>query len=62
MQKYVPLVKQNVIKLEVFILGGQRINQRERRDGMVEGEKREDREREQREDRDREKTDKKELS
>ena len=30
MQKYVPLVKQNVMKLEVFILGGQR---RERRDG-----------------------------
>ena len=33
MQKYVPLVKQNVIKLEVFILGGQIIDQRERRDG-----------------------------
>ena len=30
MQKYVPLVKQNVMKFEVFILGGQR---RERRDG-----------------------------
>ena len=27
MQKYVPLVKQNVMKLEVFILGGQRIDQ-----------------------------------
>ena len=36
MQKYVPLVKKNVIKLEVFILGGQR---RERRDGG-EGEER----------------------
>ena len=30
MQKYVPLVKQNVMKFEVFILGGQT---RERRDG-----------------------------
>ena len=28
MQKYVPLVKQNVMKLEVFILGRQRINQK----------------------------------
>ena len=28
MQKYVPLVKQNVMKLEVFILGGQRIDQK----------------------------------
>ena len=37
MQKYVPLVKQNVMKLEVFILGGQRID--ERRDGG-EGEER----------------------
>ena len=27
MQKYVPLVKQNVMKLEVFFLGGQRIDQ-----------------------------------
>ena len=27
MQKYVPVVKQNVMKLEVFILGGQRIDQ-----------------------------------
>ena len=26
MQKYVPLVKQNVMKFEVFILGGQRID------------------------------------
>ena len=32
MQKYVPLVKQNVMKLEVFILGGQRIE----KEGMVE--------------------------
>ena len=28
MQKYVPLVKQNVMKLEVFILGGQRIEKK----------------------------------
>ena len=28
MQKYVPLVKQNVMELEVFILGGQRIDQK----------------------------------
>ena len=27
MKKYVPLVKQNVMKFEVFILGGQRIDQ-----------------------------------
>ena len=27
MQKYVPLVKQDVMKLEVFILGRQRIDQ-----------------------------------
>ena len=26
MKKYVPLVKQNVMKFEVFILGGQRID------------------------------------
>ena len=32
MQKYVPLVKQNVMKLEVFILG--------EKEGMVEREKR----------------------
>ena len=38
MQKYVPLVKQNVIKLEVFILGGQRID--EEKEGMVDGEER----------------------
>ena len=31
MQKYVPLVKQNVIKLEVFILGGQRIDQKRKK-------------------------------
>ena len=30
MQKYVPLVKQNVMKLEVFILGGQIIDQKRR--------------------------------
>ena len=28
MQNYVPLVKQNVMKFEVFILGGQRIDQK----------------------------------
>ena len=32
MQKYVPLVKQNVIKFEVFILGGQRIDQKRKKD------------------------------
>ena len=31
MNKYVPLVKQNVIELEVFILGGQRINQKRKK-------------------------------
>ena len=30
MQKYVPLVKQNVMALEVCILGGQRIDQRKK--------------------------------
>ena len=40
MQKCVPLVKQNVMKLEVFILG-QRIDSEEK-EGMVEREKRED--------------------
>ena len=42
MQKYVPLVKQNVMKLEVFILGGQKIDQNIEK---VEREKREERER-----------------
>ena len=44
MQKYVPLVKQNVMKLEVFILAGQRIDQkikkgwwRGRREGIEKG-------------------------
>ena len=44
MQKYVPLVKQNVMKLEVFILGRQKIDQkrkkgwwRGRRDGIEKG-------------------------
>ena len=37
MQKYMPLLKQNVMKLEVFMLGGQKID--ERRDGG-EGEER----------------------
>ena len=36
MQKYVPLVKQNVMKFEVFILGGQRIDQK-RKKGWREG-------------------------
>ena len=31
MQKYVPLVKQNVMKFEVFILGGQIIDQKRKR-------------------------------
>ena len=39
MLKCVPLVKQNVIKLEVFILGGQRIDQK-RKKGCGEGEER----------------------
>ena len=60
MQKYVPMVKQNVMNLEVFILGEQRIDQT-RKKGWGRR-KREDREREQREDRDREKGDKRELS
>ena len=55
MQKYVPLVKQNVMKLEVFILGGQR---RKSRDGG-EGEERGLRKGA---DRDRGKRDKSELS
>ena len=33
MQKYVPLVKQNVMKLEVFNLGGQRIVQKRKKRG-----------------------------
>ena len=36
MQKYMPLVKQNVMKFEVFILGSQRIDQKEIRDGAGE--------------------------
>ena len=32
MQKYMPLVKQNVMKFEVFILGGQRIDQKRNKD------------------------------
>ena len=31
MQKYVPLVNQKVMKLEVFILGGQRIDQKRKK-------------------------------
>ena len=60
MKKYVPLVRQNVMKFEVFILGGQRINQK-RNKGWWRG----SRERigwKQREDRDREKRDKRYLS
>ena len=37
-KKYVPLLKQNVMKLEVFILGGQRIDQKRKNGG--EGEER----------------------
>ena len=33
MQKYVPLVKQNVMKFEFFILAGQELIRRERSDG-----------------------------
>ena len=36
MQKYVPLVKQNVMKLEVFILGGQIIDGREGEERRIE--------------------------
>ena len=36
MQKYVPLVKQNVMKFEVFILGGHRIDQKRKNRGMRE--------------------------
>ena len=31
MQKYVPLMKQNVMKLELFILGGQSIDQKRKK-------------------------------
>ena len=31
MKKYVPLVKHNVMKYEVFILGGQRIDQKRKK-------------------------------
>ena len=31
MQRYVPFLKQNVMKLEVFILGGQRIDQKRKK-------------------------------
>ena len=55
MQKDVPLVKQNVMKLELFILGGQRIDQkrkkglwRGRREGLRKGAERGEREREKR--------------
>ena len=33
MQKYMPLVKQDVMKFEVFILGGQRIDQKRSKGG-----------------------------
>ena len=39
MQKYVPLVKQNVMKLEVFIVGRQRIDQKRKKGGRREIEK-----------------------
>ena len=53
-KKNVPLVKQNVMKFEVFILGRERIDQK-RKKGWGRGRREEDWEREQREDRDREK-------
>ena len=53
MQKYMPLVKQNVMKFEVFILGGQRINQKDGGEGVERGLRWK-----QREDKDREKRDK----
>ena len=59
-KKNVPLVKQNVMKLEIFILGRQRIDQR-RKKGWGRG-RRERIEKGSREDRDREKRDKRELS
>ena len=31
MQKYVPLVKQNAMKLEVFFLGGQTVDQKRKK-------------------------------
>ena len=37
MQKYVPLVKQNVMKFEVFILGGQIIERRDGGEGVERG-------------------------
>ena len=37
MQKYVPMVTQNVMKFEVFILGGQRIERRDGREGVERG-------------------------
>ena len=37
MQKYMPLVKQNVMKFEVFILGGQREEIRDGREGVERG-------------------------
>ena len=61
MQKNVPLVKQNVMKLEVFILGRQRIDQG-RKKGWGSGRRKRIEKREQREDRYREKRDKRELS
>ena len=37
MQKYMPLVKQNVMKFEVFILGGQRKEIRDGGEGVERG-------------------------
>ena len=37
MQKYMPLVKQNVMKFEVFILGGQRKEIRDGGEGLERG-------------------------
>ena len=60
MQKYVPLLKQNVIKLEVFILGEQR-NDQKRNKGWWRG-RRERIEKGSREDERIEDRDKRELS
>ena len=61
MQKYVPLVKQNVMKLEVFILGGQIIDQK-RKKGWWSGRRERLRKGAERGYRDRDKRDKRELS
>ena len=62
MQKYVPLVKQNVMKLEVFILGGQRIDQKKKKGWWIWRRERIEKGSRERILRDREKRDKRELS